>query len=371
MRALRQYFRVILRFSQMLTRSFFRDKVALFFTFVFPLIFLLVFGSLNRNNKGPSYDLAIINQSNSQFAKTFVEETKKSPVVKYKSNVTTLDQAKQQMSQGRLDTILLLPTGFGQPNSQHIPTGRAVVYYDPGNAQTGQSFAILLDGMLRKADEQLTQRQPLFGVEGKSTDTKGLQPFDFIFAGLIGFSILSLGFFGPTNSLPSMKKEGILRRLRTTPLRTSQFILANTLNYLIVGLVSVAVLFVAGMVVFKFHMQGDYVSFVVLAMMGIVMMFGFGLAIGGWAKNENQAAPLANILAFPMMFLSGTFFPRYLMPAWLEKASGFLPLTPLIDSFRHVLTEGQTLLKLGPELALIAAWTLLIYIIAFRVFRWE
>lgn len=101
------------------------------------------------------------------------------------------------------------------------------------------------------------------------------------------------------------------------------------------------------------------------------MMFGFGLAVGGWAKNENQAAPLTNLIAFPMMFLSGVFFPRFLMPEWLQGISAFLPLTPFIEGIRHIIVEGQTIFSQGPELALMLLWTVVIYTVAFRVFRWE
>ena len=100
-------------------------------------------------------------------------------------------------------------------------------------------------------------------------------------------------------------------------------------------------------------------------------ILGIGLALGGWARNERQAAPLSNIVTFPMMFLSGTFFPRFLMPEWLQGISGFLPLTPVIDGIRYIVNEGYTITQLGPQLGLMLGWMVVIYFIAFRVFRWE
>lgn len=330
---MKRYIQTILSLSKTSTKAYLRDRVALFFTFIFPLIFLLVFGSLNRGNNGVSFDIAIIDQANTAFSKQFAVEAKNSDYIVRKPALS-LGDAKEKMSQGELDTILLLPEGFGGINDRNRPSGRAVVFVDPGNEQTGQTFASIIEGVLGEINVQITGQEPLFEVEQRSTDERGLEAFDYVFAGLLGFSLLSLGFFGPTNGLPAMKKIGVLRRLRTTPLRTSQFVLATALEYVFIGLITTAFLFIAGVLIFKFSMQGDYLSFASLIAFGTLMMFGFGLSIGGWAKTENQAAPLTNLVAFPMMFLSGVFFPRFLMPEWLQDIAGFLPLTPLVDSIR-------------------------------------
>lgn len=365
-----EYFRTILIYAKLLTKRFFRDKVALFFTFVFPLIFLLVFGSLNRGSNGVSFSVAIIDESNSQFSSSFTKAIRELDSVEEKS-VANLDEAKKQMNRGELDTILLLPNTFGGTGTANTPSGEAVVFFDPGNAQTGQTFSSIVDSVLTEVNQEISGKPPLFTARLESTGQDGLTAFDYIFSGLLGFSILSLGFFGPSNALPSLKKEGVLRRLRTTPITTPQYVIANAITYIIAGLCAIALMYGVGLLVFDFQMQGDYLSFIVLIILGITLMFGFGLAIGGWAQNENQAAPLSNMLAFPMMFLSGTFFPRFLMPEWLQTFSAFLPLTPLIDGIRLVIVEGSTLLGILPQLALIIGWTILIYVIAFRVFRWE
>lgn len=367
---MKQYFNTIASLAKMLTKQFFRDKVAMFFTFIFPLIFLLVFGALNRNDSGVSFDVVILDQAQNQFSSEFIEQMKQTDFVTEVS-ADSLDQAKEKMSRGEADTILLLEESFGETNEQGQPNGQAVVFFSPTSAQTGQTFASITDSILGEINQDITGQEPLFTVEQRSTDTRGLSSFDYIFAGLLGFSILSLGFFGPTNSLPSMKKEGILRRLRTTPLRTSQFVLGNALNYLFIGLITVALLFLVGVLLFDFQMQGNYLAFAFISALGIVMMFGFGLSVGGWAKNENQAAPLTNLVAFPMMFLSGVFFPRFLMPDWLQTVSAALPLTPLIDGIRFIIVESKSLVEIAPQLGLIGLWTVVIYVIAFRVFRWE
>ena len=130
-------------------------------------------------------------------------------------------------------------------------------------------------------------------------------------------------------------------------------------------------MFVVAITVFDLHVIGNIFELALFLALSITMILGIGLAVGGWAKNEQQAAPLSNILVFPMLFLSGTFFPRFLMPGWLQTVSGFLPLTPVIDGVRLMATEGKGLIGIGPQVGLVLAWTLVIYVLAFRVFRWE
>jgi ABC-2 type transport system permease protein len=139
----------------------------------------------------------------------------------------------------------------------------------------------------------------------------------------------------------------------------------------IIGLVALAIMFIVAILVFKLQVVGNWLELIVFLILSITMILGIGLALGGWAKNERQVAPLANIIVFPMMFLSGTFFPRFLMPEWLQNITAFLPLTPVIDGIRLITTEGASLIAILPQVGLVVAWMVIIYVIAFRVFRWE
>lgn len=195
--------------------------------------------------------------------------------------------------------------------------------------------------------------------------------FDYLFAGILGFSIIGLGIFGPTNVFPELKKQGILRRFHTTPLSVYQFFISNALSRTIEGGFALALLFIVGILVFDITIVGNYFLLVFWLAISILMILGIGLAIGGWAKNQQQVAPLTNLVVFPMLFLSGTFFPRYLMPDWLQVASTYLPLTPVIEGIRRIVTEGASINMLKPELLLIIVWMVVVYYIAFRIFRWE
>lgn len=368
---MRRYLYTVLVLCKTLNLRLVRDKTALFFVFLFPIIFLLVFGSLNRGSDDIDFKVAVINHSETQFAKEFANQAADSKVLKVDETVTSFDEAKERMGRGELDSIIELPADFGTPDSAGIPHGKVVVYYEEAQPSTGHTLAGVMQASLDETNRELTGYSDPLQVEPKSTKTANLTSFDYVFAGLIGFTMLSLGIFGMATTFPIEKRTGRLRRLRATPLRASQLILATALQHMVLGLAAIALMFVVGTLVFDFNMRGDYITFTLFSMLGIFLMFGFGLAIGGWAKNENQAAPLANLVAFPMMFLSGIFFPRFLLPDWLATITHYLPLTPIVDGTRYIITEDATLFSLGPELLLIGIWIVVIYGLAIKLFRWE
>lgn len=354
------------------TRRFFRDRLSIFFGIGFPLIFLFVFGGLNSGNKDVSFNVAVINRSDSQFSQTFVRQANENSVLKVNKDIKTLSAAKDKMSRSELDAAIVLPKSFGDvKQGEKYPSGQAQVVYTQNNASSGQALSSVLQAQFKAINAKFVAQKEPFSVASKQLNEKSLTSFDYAFAGLLGFAIIGMGIFGPVNVFPELKKMGILRRLSTTPLRVWQYFLSIMMGQATTGLLSIAIMFVVAIIVFHLQVVGNYAELALYTIFGIVMILGIGLALGGWAKNERQAAPLSNIVVFPMMFLSGTFFPRYLMPEWLQHISGFLPLTPVIDGIRMIATEGKHLIDLGPQLGLMAAWLIVIYIIAFKVFRWE
>lgn len=350
-------------------KRLFRDRLALFFTFLFPLIFLFVFGALNRSSS-VSLSVGVISKSNSSFAKGFVESANKSKVLKVDKSVTDFSIANQKMSRGEIDATIELPKNFGDVKDG-LPSGQAIIHYTQNNEQAAQTLQSILQAEFQGMNSKLVQNRTPFTVTSKETNTHSLSTFDYTFTGLLGFAILGAGIFGPMNYFPELKKMGILRRLHTTPLRVWQYFLSAMLSNAVTGLMSIALMLVVAIAVFNLHIVGNILALAVFVAFGIIVILGIGLALGGWAKNERQAAPLGNIIVFPMMFLTGTFFPRFLMPEWLQNVTTFMPLTPVIDGARMILAEGKSLLELGSQLGIMAAWCVVIYIIAFRVFRWE
>jgi len=369
---LKQKLYTVWAFFSVNIKRLFRDRLALFFTFLFPLIFLFVFGGLNSGDKSVSFNVAIINESKHPFSQQFADKLSKDKAFKVDKDVTTFKQANEKMGRGELDATIELPSDFGKTlPGQLRPTGQAVVHYTQNNEQAAQTLTSVLQSVMQSINIHLVHTETPLTVVSERSNERSLSSFDYTFTGLLGFAILGAGIFGPINIFPELKKMGILRRLHTTPLRVWQYFLSMMFGSAVSGIMSLAVMFMVAIAVFDLKVVGNYFELALFLAFSIIVILGIGLAIGGWARNERQAAPLANIVVFPMMFLSGTFFPRFLMPHWLQNITTFMPLTPVIDGARLIATEGKHLVDIGPQLGIMAVWLVLVYAIAFRVFRWE
>jgi len=367
-----QQLKTVAVFTKLSTRRFFRDRLALFFGVLFPLIFLFVFGGLSKGGGSPKFDIALLNQSHTAFAQSFAKQISDSKTFKVHPEITSLSVAKDKMSKSQLDGIIILPSNFGTVDQiKGYPTGSIQLLYSESSSGTGQTLSSILSGSLGAINNTLLGTKPPLTVAASPVNDHQLSTFDYTFSGLLGFSIIGIGIFGPINVFPELKKQGILRRLHTTPIKVWQYFLATMFSQAITGVFSIAVQFLVAIGVFHLKVAGNYFEIILFTVLSIFMILGIGLAIGGWAKNERQAAPLSNIIVFPMLFLSGTFFPRFGMPVWLQHVTNYLPLTPVIDGLRLLTTEGDHLTNIGPQLGLVAIWMVVVYAIAFRVFRWE
>src|SRR5579862_1655922 len=268
-------------FAKISVKRYFRDRLAMFFTILFPLIFLFVFGGLSKNGS-TSFHIGLINQSSTSFASQFDQKISSDKTFNVDNTVTDTTIAKQKMGKSQIDATVILPPGFGSIGAHGIPTGTVQVLYDENNAQAAQTVSSIIQGGLDSNNTSLVKIQPPFSVAAKSTN-QGLSKLDYTVSGLIGFSIIGLGIFGPVNYFPQMKKEGVLRRLHITPLRVWQFFISSVLSNAVIGLISIAIMIAVASVLLNFTIVGNYFELAVLLVFGILTIFGIGLAIGGWA----------------------------------------------------------------------------------------
>lgn len=374
-------FRAILPLTAASLKMYFRDTSAIFFTFIFPIIFLVVFGFIN-SNETITLEVAYIKDSKGEYAAQFDEEFMKlvrsddqedseNKIFKIKEDINTIDEAREAVEGGDLTAAIWLPESFEL-------TGEIAVLVDESNPAFGEVANNAVSSILQQFNRQINidtlGREPLapFKTISTSVQSDELNSIDYLVPGIIAFSIMSMGIFSITEGFIQLKTDGSLRRLKVAPINAGSFLVAQSLTRLVMTLINVLTMLLVAIFMFDFSLRGDIFSFLLVSILGIGMFLGLGYAIAGWARDGNQAAPLSNIVFFPMMFLSGTFFPRESFPDWLVPVTDYMPLTYVAEAMRKIAnTSGLNILDLGPEILGITVWTVVIYFIATRVFRWE
>jgi len=255
-------------------------------------------------------------------------------------------------------------------SAAHLLTSLGVP--DPAQAQVGQGLLQQAVGTALFAPAG-TPPGGGFGappVSFESVQSRDLGYIDFLVPGIVGMTVMQLGLFGVAFGFVHLKRTGALRRLFATPTSPAYFLGAQVASRLIICVVQVAILLGIG-IWFGLQMFGDYATLALVVLLAAIIFLAVGFAIAGWAKNEDQAAPVANLISLPMMFLSGVFFPRDAMPDFLANITQFMPLTYVNQALRAVVNEGAGLASLGPELLGMGVWAVITFVLAVRMFRWE
>lgn len=351
-------------------RMFVRNRAAVFFSLFLPLIIMLIFGVLNFEGT-TTIKVGVADEAKNQASAQLIDGLAAFDYLEPTSGAR--DALLNQLKTGDLDFVLAIPAGF---SPQHGEEGGLVAYAasgDPAQAQVAQ-------GLLQQAVGQAlftaagggnpTGRVFAAPVHFESVESRQLGYIDFLVPGILGMTVMQLGLFGVAFGFVHLKRTGALRRLFATPTSPAYFLGAQVASRLIIAFVQVVILFGIGLW-FGLQMFGDYATLAAIVLLGSIIFLAIGFSIAGWAKNEDQAAPVANLISLPMMFLSGVFFPRDAMPDFLANITQFMPLTYVNEALRAVVNDGSSLTSLGPQLLGMGIWAAITFVLAVRLFKWE
>ena len=341
-----------------------RDRASLFWTFFLPLVIMVIFGLLNFGELG-KVDLGIVDEAQNDASADFVAElaTLASLRITAGPEAAELDA----LSAGQRDLVIILPQSFGDSPE---PAAVRALYHGSraGESQVGLG---IVQSRLDAMNFAITGAPRLITLESQAVAARDLGYIDFLMPGVIGMAIMQLGLFSVAFSFVTMKREGVLRRLLATPLRPVTLLAAQVITRLIVVLAQTVILAAVAVFLFGAAFAGNFFAVLLAAGLGGAVFLALGFAVSGWARTEQQAAPLANIVSLPMMFLSGVFFSRDVLPGILQTVTDYLPLTYLVEAIRGMTVQGDSIFTQWPNLLGLAVWLVVAFVVANRTFRWE
>ncbi len=353
-------------------RSFLRDRAALFWTLAFPVVFVVLFGTIFSGG-GSDYRLGWVDQDGSPPAAAlraaFVENA---PV---ELTDGTFEESRARMLDGDLDGILVIPRGLSTVidavTAGQTPDPIAVtVITDPSRSNTALAVQQIATGLVMGANLQLSGASPLLTVTPESLQTNRLNSVSFFVPSILAMALMQLGVFAAI-PLVQQREKLILKRLNATPLPRWTLVGSNVVVRLLIAAAQAVIIIGIGIAVLGVEVIGNWPLIAGFVVLGALTFTSVGYVIASFARTEEAATGLTSVVQFPLMFLSGIFFPLEVMPEWLRGVATFLPLTYLGDALRQTMVGGTPFAPLGLDALILAGWLAVTLAISARFFRWQ
>jgi ABC-type multidrug transport system permease subunit len=348
-------------------REFYREPEAIFWVYGFPIVMVVLLGIAFRNKPVESVRLDIIDNS---LAKPTKNALLKEEASKQQFDVETNDDAdaRMRLRTGKIDLIVVATPSA--PNSSTANAGSSAPHYefffDPSRPES-----VLARNRVDDALERAAGRKDKAIVADRPIDEPGSRYIDFLVPGLLGMGLMGGGLWGVGFVTVDMRIRKLLKRFLATPMKKSHFLCGIMISRLVFMVPEVLILLVFSWLVFGVVIQGSIAAVIVLILLGAGTFAGIGLLVASRARTLETVSGLMNLVMLPMWVLSGIFFNSERFPAAVQPVIRALPLTPLISGLRKVMLEGASLTAIATQLAILAGWGIVTFILALRWFRWS
>ena len=340
-------------------RLYARDRGAMFWTFLFPLLMLFAFGLIFRSGGGPALTLVrVAPAEDSALDRAFVKALDET---RLKIETLSAADAEKRWAQGSTAAQLEgVPGGYRlRVNSYLIAQGNVA-------AQAASQAFLVAQARVNGSPEP--RRIPM--VIESPGHARANNYVAFLLPGLIGLNLLTMGLFTVGMVTVSYREKGKYRRLAVTPLPKWVFLAGQILQRITVVAIQTVVLLASARLAFQVENQGSYAIFAGLLVFGTAAFIAMGFALSSFASTIETYGAISNLVFFPLMLLSGVYFRIDGAPRWMQSAVYVLPLAPFLRALRAVFNDGATLAGHGAGLAILGAWAALSFALAVRRFRW-
>jgi ABC-2 type transport system permease protein len=348
-------------------KQFVRERPALFWTFAFPVFFILVFGAIFSGENNVTFHVGLVMEDDSPVAQGLSAALEQMPA--FELHIGEQGAELQALKEGDRRAVIIVPRGFGAAVSQGAK-GSVDVYYDPAQTSSAQVVLPIIRRVVDGFDRMLGQVPSLIELKEETLQTHRLRSIDYLVPGILAMALMQLGIFAAA-PLVVQRENRVLKRLGATPLRRSTMVISIVAFRLLVAVGQAAVIIFVARLVFHVPMLGNWLSLAGMIVLGTLTFLAMGYMLSSFAKTEETVVPLLMAVQFPMMFLSGIFFPVEFMPDFMRPIMAAMPLTYLGDSLRQIMVESSALHSHLTNIAVLGGWLLVCLTAAVRLFRWE
>ncbi len=363
-------------------KTFSREKSIMFFTLAFPIILVLVFGAIFLHQDRATFDLHVQDLDQTSASAQLVKNLELGGTFTI-IPVDPAADATRYAQDRKAILVLVIPRGYerayarrlglvgGIPNAAfRDPNASVTITYihNPGATQSSVRIPILFSG-LAVVNQAMSGQSPFIKTAETSLLTRRYRFIEFFVPGIIAMSVMTSSLSGAVNMNAELRQKGVIRKLSTTPITRTDWILSNVLYQLVLAVICTVAILAVSYLVFGVRLRIDawLPAFLVLE---VFAFGGLGMILTRVAHEAESATAAANFIMFPMMFLSGSFFPLELMPGFLQTIARILPLYYVNEGLRAamVLADRGAALR---DAAVIGAFAVAVFVLGVKATRWE
>ena len=354
-------------------KSFYREKTAVFFRIAFPVLLILVFGTIFMNQDNVRFDFFVQDLDQTDLSAELVKTLELNEKFKITQVDPTLDAA-QYAKDNKLNLVVVIPNGYERSLIQRmarkdLDASVTITYiYDPSSTSVDRKIQIL-NSVFAEINQKMSGTPPFITPDETSILSKNYRFIDFFVPGIIAMTVMTASLFGAVNVNAELRQKGVIKKLSTTPITHTDWILSNVLYQFLLSVVSTITILFVSYTVFDVSLQLN-VWLPVFVVLDVFAFVGIGMIVTRVAKEAESAAAAANAIMFPMMFLSGTFFPVEMMPGFLQTFSRILPLYYVNEGLRASMIFTDNLLALRYAV-IIGIFAAIAFVLGVMTTKWE
>ena len=359
----------ILAYFPAFAKGYLRNPLGLFMSLIFPVILILIFGAVFSNTGSARVAVTVEDLDHGSPASAqFLSSLNATGVL----TVTVVGPEAGNLSvyigQHGQAAGIVIPQGFGADLAARTPV-RVLVFTNPTSGSEAGIVQGAVQGVANGANLQLAGGIAVVQPLNLNVGNQLFSYIDYLVPGLIGFSVLVSPMFSMVNISSSWKRDKLFRQLSLTPLTRGEWLTATLLWYVVLAFISAGLLVGVGDLVYGAHIALTLTALPFLVV-GPILFVALGLLAGSVSGTPESAGVVGNLITFPMMFLSGTFFPTSLFPHWLDVVAHGLPLYYVVEGLNAAMVFGNTSMALQ-DTAIVLALALVFSVLAARVFNWR
>jgi ABC-2 type transport system permease protein len=348
--------RRIMAMFQARNREFFRDRAAFGWNFFFPFLLVAGFALMFGSDRNMSYKIGIFPQPSGPLtAETLVLPASFNEAIhetRYLSFIGFTDQTSglERLQHHKIDLLV---------NLEATPLRYWVSDTSPKGYVAERLFKASL---MPPSDQARFQRAPINGHQ--------VNYIDWLFPGILAMNMMFSALYGVGFVVVRYRKNGVLKRLKATPLKPFEYLTAQMFSRIFVLMFSLIIVWGGCTLLFKFEVQGSYLDLLLTFFLGGASLTAMGLVLAARGASEEFTNGVLNFLSWPMMFLSEVWFSLEGAPEWIRQVAAVFPLTHLLSAARKIMNEGAGLIDVAPQLTVLTVMTLVFLSLGAYLFSW-